>query len=146
MECRCLIYFLLVDLEEICSEVRVSLSLEILLPGVVLVLSFLMKVVVDRQASIPDFIHSSLELPVDIIFLAISMMIAFIISPQGDKTVGLTLLLVYVCVGIVAVVLWRRSSFYFAGKKHIPTFCWAGINYVITFWIIVNAIETIKGR
>ena len=62
-------------------------ALEIWLPGCILVLAFVLKLFVDRVAGVPDFIAALIELPVDIAFLAISLVAAFTISPSTSPTV-----------------------------------------------------------
>lgn len=95
------------------------LWIEIALPGVLMLAKFLVKLVVDRSATVPDFISATLALPVDIVFLSASLLAAHIISSPGNPKEGLALFMACICLSIVIVVLWRRSDGQFAKAKYV---------------------------
>jgi 4-hydroxybenzoate polyprenyltransferase len=85
------------------------MNLDIVLPILLLALGFVLKLVVDRAVGLVEFIQSLFELPTDIAFLAISMVVAFTISSPANNSEGLAWLIAYLVGVIVVVVMWRRS-------------------------------------
>ena len=92
-------------------------SLNIILPLALLALAFFLKLLIDRQVDIPDFIQSICELPVDINFLSLSFIVAFTLSVDDRKDEGLLNCLYYVIAAIIIVFLWKRSLKLFEIKK-----------------------------
>lgn len=89
-----------------------------ILPIALLFLSFLLKLMVDRSVKTPIAIKAICELPVDMIFLSISFLIAFIISDDANRNDGLLYWIVYLIISIGVVFAWRRSvSFYDSGQN-----------------------------
>jgi len=114
---------------------------EIILPISILVLAFLLKLFIDRNAEAPLMIKSIYELPADIIFLTISFLAGYAITKGTDNSTELTYLLIFIIIAVINVVLWRRSiSLFEQGKKWIsiiPTF----FNYVITIYCLIKTIN-----
>ena len=115
-------------------------SLEIALPVALLVLSFCLKLLIDRTATLPFFIEAVLELPVDIAFLATSLVIAFTIGTPGMVKEGLFAFTLYVIGSIVVVLLWRRSRGFFEKEKLILSLLLAIVNYGISVAALVYSI------
>jgi len=80
--------------------------LHIILPSILLILSFSFKLLTDRRIKTADFITALCELPVDMMFLSISFIIAFTIS--SSKT-GLIYWALYIFFAFWVVFFWRRS-------------------------------------
>ena len=93
--------------------------IEIALPGVLLLAKFLVKLVVDRSATLPDFISAILALPVDIIFLSASLLAGHVISSPNSLKEGLVLFIGCICLSLVVVLLWRRSDGHFTKDRYI---------------------------
>ena len=91
--------------------------IEIALPGVLLLAKFLLKLVVDRSASLPDFISAILALPVDIVFLSASLLAGHVISSPDNVKEGLILFTGCICLSLVIVLIWRRSEGQFTKDK-----------------------------
>ncbi|WP_347923673.1 hypothetical protein [Pontimicrobium sp. SW4] len=83
--------------------------LEIILPLTLLVLAFGLKLSIDRNIEVPNIIQALCELPVDVIFLSISFLIAFTISKPADPSEGLFLTIAFIVVSVLVVILWRKS-------------------------------------
>jgi len=93
--------------------------IEIALPGVLLLAKFLVKLVVDRSATLPDFISAILALPVDVVFLSASLLAGHVISSPSNLREGLVLFMGCICLSIVIVFLWRRSEGQFTKDRYI---------------------------
>ena len=92
---------------------------EIALPGVLLLAKFLLKLVVDRSATLPDFISAILALPVDIVFLSASLLAGHVISSSSNLKEGLVFFIGCICLSLVIVLLWRRSDRLFTKDRYI---------------------------
>lgn len=93
--------------------------IEIALPGVLLLSKFLLKLFIDRSASLPDFISAILALPVDIVFLTASLLAGHVISSTSNIKEGLVLFNGCLCLSLVIVFLWRRSDLHFTKDKYL---------------------------
>ncbi|XMB86340.1 hypothetical protein RJG79_00655 [Mycoplasmatota bacterium WC44] len=103
----------------------------ILLPVVLLVLTFLMKLSINRNWKLPQFILSLLELPVDIMFLSSSLLISYyillaeknasLVVTDNSKSMidlrifndinkGLLFFLISLCISFIVVIIWRKSE------------------------------------
>lgn len=86
-----------------------SQYLEIVLPIALVILAFLLKLFIDRCATVPLIIHSTYEIPVDIIFLTLSFATAYTISAPANIGEGMCSLFTFLIVALINIVLWRRS-------------------------------------
>jgi len=93
--------------------------LEIILPITILVLAFILKLAIDRNVEVPNLIQAICELPVDMIFLSISFLIAFTISKPKDPSEGLFYTISFIVLAVVIVILWRKSLMLFETKNHL---------------------------
>lgn len=91
--------------------------LNIILPIVLLGISFLLKLVVDRNIDGPAFINAICELPVDILFLSLSFSIAFTITDSANISKGLFYCFIGLAISILVVIIWRRTLHYFSLKR-----------------------------
>lgn len=121
--------------------------LEIALPGTILLLSFLLKLFIDRTATVPDFISSIFELPVDVAFLATSLVAAFTLSMSDKVRVGegLVSFVIYVVGSIFIVVFWRRSHRLFLSDKIWSSFFITVLGYILCGYGLVHAISIVTG-
>jgi hypothetical protein len=88
-------------------------KLELILPIALLFLSFLLKLMVDRSVEKPTAIKAFCELPVDMIFLSISFLIAYILADDKKQTQGLLIWIIYLILAIGIVFVWRRCVLYY---------------------------------
>jgi hypothetical protein len=114
---------------------------DILLPAIIVLMAFLLKLFVDRTASAADIFMSLLELPVDIAFLAISFVAGFTIANRTAASEGLTLFAVYVVVSVLVVVLWRRSRRAFTADKHLAAALLFVVNALVCVSGLVHAVR-----
>jgi hypothetical protein len=101
--------------------------IEFALPGLLLLAKFVVKLVVDRSATLPDFISAILALPVDIVFLSASLLAGHVISSPGNVKEGLVLFLGCICLSLIIVFLWRRSDGQFTKDRY---FCAAALGLI----------------
>lgn len=120
-------------------------NLEIALPGTILLLSFLLKLFVDRTATVPDFISAIFELPVDVAFLATSLIAAFTLSLSDKAKIGEGLIsfVIYVVGAVLIVVLWRRSLRSFLSDKIWISFLLTGFGYLLCVYGLVYAVNLV---
>lgn len=118
---------------------------QVLLPATLVALAFLLKLVVDRQFEAADFVMALLELPVDIAFLAMSLVVGFLIAGPADNADGLLAFIYYVIGAIVVVVLWRRSHNNFTRDKYRVTIGQALGGYLVCLTGLVIAIRLLIG-
>ena len=112
-----------------------------LLPGTIILVKFLLKLLIDRQVDMPEFISGILALPYDIAFLASTLLAGLIIVDTGNVKLGLGLLIASIVVGILAVFLWRRSESYFDKDRYVLTALVFLLNAGITFLSVCYAVS-----
>jgi hypothetical protein len=83
--------------------------LQIILPSVLLLIGFMLKLLVGRKYDMPATIQSICELPVDIIFLALSFAVAFTITKVDNQSSGLFYCFIGIATAILIVLIWRIS-------------------------------------
>lgn len=91
--------------------------LQIILPSVLLLIGFLLKLLVGRNYDMPATIQAVCELPVDIIFLTLSFTVAFTITKVENQSSGLFYCFIGIATAILIVLLWRISVDQFLKKS-----------------------------
>lgn len=86
------------------------MNIDIILPCAIIGLAFVLKLTVDRSTTTPDLITSILELPVDIMFLAISLMVGLVIAPTDSENHFAIYLLVLIILAVLVVLFWRKAA------------------------------------
>lgn len=119
--------------------------LEVTLPGLILFLAFVLKLVVDRTAGIPELIAAILELPVDVAFLATTLIAAFTLATKSPAENGLIDFVFYIVGSILVVVLWRRSARCFLAEQHLLTAGLSVPSYALSAYGLVHAVGLISG-
>jgi hypothetical protein len=120
-------------------------SLEIVMPGMVLALSFALKLFIDRTATLPDAISSVLELPVDIAFLSMTLIVGYTLSPGSDAKIGLAWFSFYLLGTIFVVAIWRRSIAFFINESHLYSLGLGAMNYIISLVGIFQSVAFLTG-
>lgn len=115
------------------------MSLSIIMPTIVLGLSFFLKMFIDRQTSANDAIGSALELPVDIVFLSISLIVGFILMPNANTLLGFAWFGCYLVLAILIVFFWRRST-----HNHLNNGKYMGLGFLNYFLSISSLYFSIK--
>jgi hypothetical protein len=121
-------------------------KLEIVLPAIVLALSFMMKLFVDRTPNIPIAIQTTYELPIDIVFLALTFAAAFVIIKPGESGRGIVHFAVYVGISVLAIVLARRSNRFFDRNRWLLSAALFVFNLVIALSTLVISMKLVSGK
>lgn len=114
--------------------------LEVILPLTILVLAFVLKLAIDRSVEVPSLLQALCELPVDMIFLSISFLIAFTISKPADPSEGLFYIIAFIVLAVIIVIFWRKSLKHFEDKKMvwILLFC---VNMVLSVFSLYSSVS-----
>jgi hypothetical protein len=108
---------------------------------ILVVLSFLLKLFIDRKTNIPIFINSLLELPVDLNFLGLSFVIAFIIRDTKNAADGLIYFITYLAISVLTVYVWRRSCYCFGQNSTGWTIFLGIINFIVSVLLMLYALN-----
>jgi len=85
-------------------------SLEIILPILLIFITYILKLFIDQVVDLPAAIKSVCELPIDIVFLSISLLIAIVISNASNRNVGLVCMLANFIAAVLIIFLSKRSA------------------------------------
>lgn len=116
-------------------------QMQYILPVALLLLAFLLKLLIDQTATVPIFIQSILELPVNIAFLATSFIAAYTISITKDTAAGLFYFCIFIIGTIIVVLLWRRSIRLFETNRYIWSIVLGALNYFMCIFGLVKSIN-----
>ncbi|MBY6135130.1 hypothetical protein KUV61_04775 [Nocardioides marinus] len=119
------------------------MNLDLVLPISVIALAFTVKLFVDRSTSLPDFVASILELPVDIMFLAISLMVGLAIASADGENEHTIYLILLIILAIIVVGLWRKSAMFFENEHFKMSVGLAVASYTISVTSVVATIKMI---
>lgn len=100
--------------------------LDIALPISLVTMAFLLKLFMDRSATVPLVIRSLYEVPVDVVFLALSFTTAFTIADASHVGTGMCHLFVFLIAALLVVVLWRRAIALFESDHYF----WSAVLFV----------------
>lgn len=111
----------------------------IILPVALLILSFMVKMSIEREVDLPKALQSVIELPTDIMFLSSSLVIAYILANSTEVGNGLLWFIGCIVTSIVVVLLWRKAESQLSLKSWHAL--WISIlNYAIAIPILVLSI------
>ncbi len=118
--------------------------IHISLPGTILALKFLLKLFVDKSATWTDGVGAVLALPVDVLFLATSLVAARVIASPDYAKDGLILFIIFIGLAVLAVVFWRRSDSFFIADRHGRCALAATVNFLMSFGALVVAVREVS--
>lgn len=116
-------------------------SLDLAVPAALLLVTFLLKLFIDRRVEFPMFIAALCELPVEMGFLATSFIAAFTMASTEQTGIGFFLFVVYTLAVIVTVVLWRRSQHMFDVQRNVATLLFFVPNFALALLLLWGAIQ-----
>lgn len=115
------------------------------LPIVLLILIFFLKLLIDRKAKAGDVVLSLIEFPTNIIFLGFTFVVAFTLSSKENIEKGLLVFIIYILLTVFIIFLYRRAiDSYYADKKKLLTLFLAA-NYFICLPSITYSIILVLG-
>lgn len=118
--------------------------IEIVLPGMLLLAKFALKLFVDRSATFPDFISALLALPVDVVFLAASLLAGHAIANPTNPKGALGLFIACLVAAVFIIVFWRRSDDLFSKDRYVLTGGLAFLNYGISLFALFVALSLLQ--
>jgi hypothetical protein len=83
--------------------------LDIVLPFIFLLLTYFFKLTVDEKFERVKAMRALCELPVDIIFLAMSFLVAIMVSQGKYRDVGILYVMLFISAAFITVMLSKRS-------------------------------------
>jgi hypothetical protein len=117
--------------------------LDVVLPIAMVAMAFILKLFMDRSATTPLIIRSLYEVPVDVVFLALSFTTAYTIANLSNVSTGMCHLYIFFIVALIAVVLWRRSILLFEGNHQSWSAVLFVVNGSVSGYILYKAINLI---
>ena len=118
---------------------------EIIMPIILIGLAFLLKLFIDRTVTVPDTISSILDLPADIAFFSLSVIVSFTITKPENIDLGLMYFSSAIVLSLVVIFLWRRSIASFnSGARVMPAIA-GSMNYIIAVAMAIYAINLVVG-
>lgn len=119
--------------------------LEIALPVLLVIIAFLLKLFMDRSATVPLIVQSLYELPVDVLFLAMSFSIAAAITSEKSRDSALFHAFLFLVVILLGVVAWRRSIIFFEDEKRLLSAIIFVLNAAAAAYCLTVSINTLIG-
>lgn len=116
--------------------------LQIILPTVLLLIGFLLKLLIGRKYDLPATIQAICELPVDIVLLSLSFVVAFTIAKVDNQTTGLFYCFIGIAFTILNVLLWRVSIDQFLKGTKLWIF-FLVLNLILSGFAINNSVSLI---
>jgi hypothetical protein len=118
--------------------------IEIALPGSLLLLKFLLKLIVDRNATLPDFVSAILALPVDIVFLSAALLASHVISNPAWGRDGLFKFMTCLLLSLIIVFVWRRSEANFTVDKHLTAISLGFFNIMVSAATLIYSLNLLS--
>lgn len=115
------------------------------LPLGIVVMSFFLKIFVNRETSAPNIVVGILEIPVDIAFVSMSLTVAYSISNRGNGISATSWLCACFLISILAVIVWRWCLNLFDNRSIFGWIFLAILNYVGTAFFGFATIKMITG-
>lgn len=114
--------------------------LDIILPIVLVVIAFLLKLVVDRNVDVPSTIQAFIELPIDLMFLAMTFAVAATLSNEQIQNKGLLCSFIGIVIAIIVVLITKKCLKCFLSKKTIWWIALFLINILISSYGVVYSV------
>ncbi|WP_409289643.1 hypothetical protein [Peribacillus sp. SCS-37] len=128
---------------------------EFKLPIALLLLSFFLKLYINREVNKPSVLSAIAELPVDVMFASMAFIISYSIkfsnavaataqstsnlAEKMDLNASYITLFIYIIITTFVIAFWRTSSKKMDSQKWIQFTIFLGINYGICLWALVYA-------
>lgn len=110
------------------------------LPGSLLGIKFLLKLFVGQSPTRVNLIEAIIALPVDVVFLAASLLAGFVLAVPQHARESLTLFAALIAMGILAVYLSRQSNALFTRDKLLASTALAILNFIASASCLVIAV------
>lgn len=124
-------------------------ELDIVLPIILVLIAFLLKLVVDKDVKIADAIQASIELPIDLMFLVITFSVAATLSSVHAQEKGLLYSFVGIVIAILVVFISKKNIKYFTSNKKSKWVILLLLNLIISIYGVkfsVDLLTSIKSE
>jgi len=132
----------MIGISVIINPKKMNIHLEVILPIFILCMSFAFKLCIDKDVSLPATMEALYELPVDTMFLSVSLIAAAIMQTEKYKNSDLMVWFIAgILLTVVSVVIWRKTTK--ASARGSKIFCGflLTINSMICIFSIFEAIN-----
>jgi len=119
-------------------------SIDIILPSILLLIAFLLKLSIDRSVDKHNILQAIFELPVDIMFLSLSFGVGYTISNSNHFNEGITFLFGGLCISILVVLLWRKCVSLFSIRNNYWLVAVLFSNIILSGTTIVYSVNMVK--
>ncbi|MCU8238606.1 hypothetical protein M2G88_21570 [Vibrio vulnificus] len=118
---------------------------EVGLPIFLMILAFTLKLFVGKNTSAADFIQAIIELPIDVMFLALSFLAAFIMTHTGQTQREMLVFLAFIVSAIVIVAFSKKAVIAFEDDKVVKPVTFSLINYGLSLGSVICSLTLLKG-
>jgi hypothetical protein len=95
---------------------------------------------VDREVDVPNVIKAMCELPIDMILLAISFLIAIVISDEASRNQAVLYFVTFFILSLVIVFMSKRSVHHFEGGKYRFWFALLLLNFLVALICLIGSV------
>lgn len=121
-------------------------NLDFFLPILLLSFPFILKIMVDREVKVPNVIRAMCELPIDMVLLAISFLIALVLSKEESRNQAVLYFVTFFILSLIIVFISKRSIFYFEGGKYIWWLVLLVLNFAIALICLWGSVTFVIGK
>lgn len=114
--------------------------LNVILPLILVLMAFILKLVVDKEVDLPSSIQAIIELPIDLIFLAITFYVATILSNSSIQNEGLLYSFIGLFISIIVVLISKKCSKLFINKRTKTWLLLLLFNIMVSSFSIIHAV------
>lgn len=101
---------------------------------------------VDREVEVPNVIKAMCELPIDMILLAISFLIALVLSKEDSRNEAVLYFVTFFILSLLIVFICKRSIKFFEGAKYYWWFGLLFLNFAIALICLVGSVTFVIGK
>ncbi|EJG0664861.1 hypothetical protein C4G29_RS22635 [Vibrio parahaemolyticus] len=118
---------------------------EVGLPIFLMILAFTLKLFVGKNTTAADFIQAIIELPIDVMFLALSFLAAFIMTHTGQIQREMLAFLAFIVSAIVIVAFSKKAVIAFEDDKVLKPITFSLVNYGLSLGSVICSLTLLKG-
>lgn len=124
----------------------ISTPLKFILPIILLGVQFSLKLFIDRRVTGFNFVTSILEVPINMFFVSLSLLAAFIIRGSGDIQNVFIIFLIILVILMFGIFIWRRSLDHFERENFWSAFGLGVLNLILSVPILIWIICFLKNN
>lgn len=121
-------------------EIIKSLPFQYILPGLVVLLRFFLKLFTNSTPNGVRITIAIYEIPVNALFLSLSFIAAYIISLKENPSIFFTLFIIILLLVIVSILIWRAAEKLLMKKKYFWSIILGFLNFLLGIPILIYSI------